>query len=69
MFIAIIIPQAREQLSVLFTIVIAVVLSFIFEYVPVISGISDGWAIIIVTIIASALAATLFPIKDTEVDE
>jgi predicted branched-subunit amino acid permease len=64
MFIAIIIPPAREQISVLFTITVAIILSLIFEYVPVISRLSDGWAIIIITLIVSAVAATLFPIKE-----
>ena len=64
MFIAIIIPPAREQISVLFTIIVAIILSLIFEYVPVISRLSDGWAIIIITLIVSAVAATLFPIKE-----
>lgn len=66
MFIAIIIPPAREHISVLFTVVAAVILSIALEYIPVISEISSGWAIIIITIIVSAIAATLFPVADDE---
>lgn len=63
MFIAIIIPPARENKSIMFTIIIAIILSFIFEYLPLFSVISGGWSIIIITIIVSAVSATLFPIK------
>lgn len=64
MFIAIIIPPARKEKSVMFTVILAIIASVAFTYLPVISSISGGWAIIIITIAVSALAATLFPIKE-----
>ena len=66
MFIAIIIPPARKDKRVLFAVVLAILFSLAFEYAPYIKKLSDGWAIIIITVIVSALAATLFPIKETE---
>ena len=64
MFIAIIIPPARESKSVLFTIVISLVMSVAFTYLPGLKLLSSGWAIIIITIVVSAIAASLFPISD-----
>lgn len=67
MFIAIIIPPARKEKSVLFTVVAAVLLSCIFAFIPFLKTLSSGWVIIIITLSVSAIAATLFPIKeDTE---
>ena len=62
MFLAIIIPPARESKGVLFAVISAAFLSIIFEYVlPFVSG---GFAIIICSVLAAALCAFLFPIKD-----
>ena len=63
MFIAIVVPPARESKSVLFTILLSVLLSCGFTYIPYINKLSGGWAIIIITVIVSAIAATLFPIE------
>lgn len=68
MFIAIIITPARENKNVLFAVILAIITSVIFTYLPLLSKISEGWSIIIITILVSAIAATLFPIK-TETDE
>ena len=64
MFIAIIVPPAREQKAVLFTVVLAIGMSVIFAYVPVLSLLSGGWGIILITIVVSAVAAWLFPMKE-----
>ena len=40
--------------------------SFAFSYLPVLNLISGGWAIIVITIIASAVAAWKFPIDVEE---
>jgi len=60
MFVAITVPVAREERPVLYTLLIAITLSCILKYAPVISALSSGWAIIIVTLFTSALAAVLF---------
>ncbi len=69
MFIAIIIPPAREKKSILFAVVLAIIASMIFTYVPPLSGISEGWSIIIIAISVSAVAATLFPVKTQDYEE
>lgn len=69
MFIAIIMPDARKEKSVLYTIIMAVVASYAFTYLPLLNRLSSGWVIIIITIAVSAVAATLFPIKVEEEEE
>ncbi len=70
MFIAIIIPPARKSRGVLFTIVIAAVLSCLVYYIPLFDFISSGISIIICTVIAATLGAVLFPreIKEEAVE-
>lgn len=62
MFIAIVIPPAKKQRNITWTVIFAVILSLAFKYLPLLSKISSGWATIIVTVAVSALSATLFPI-------
>lgn len=62
MFIAIIVPPAREQKNVLFAIVLAIMGSYAFAYIPALSVFSGGWSVIIITVVVSAIAACLFPI-------
>ena len=64
MFLAVIIPPAREEKSVLFTVILAVLASLAFTYLPVLSGLGSGWSIIIITVAVSAVAAWLFPRKE-----
>ena len=66
MFIAIIVPPAREQRSVLIAVILAIVASYLFAYVPVLSIFSGGWSVIIITIVVSALAAWWFPIPEEQ---
>ena len=67
MFIAIIIPPAKKQHSDLFVIAMAAALSVVFRYcLPMVS---DGFAIIISAVAASAAAAFIFPVKDEEAEE
>ena len=68
MFIAIIIPPAREQKSVLVTVVMAIVASLGFTYLPVLKNLSGGWAIIVITLLVSGIAAWLFPIDVPDED-
>ena len=60
MFIAIIIPPARKN----HIIAGVVAISMIISYAPVISSISSGTRIIILTVIISLVAAILFPVKE-----
>ncbi len=64
MFIAIIIPPARKNISVLVTVIIAALISILFKYL--LTAVSGGFAVMISAIIAAAAAAVLFPVKDEE---
>ncbi|MBQ3277747.1 MAG: AzlC family ABC transporter permease [Clostridia bacterium] len=64
MFLAIILPPAREQKSVRAVVLMAVALSLCFHYVPGLKSISSGFAIIICAVAAAAAGAVLYPVKE-----
>ena len=64
MFIAIIVPAARESSPVLKVILIAVLISCLFFFVPVLRELGSGWVIIICGVASSAVGAMLFPVKE-----
>mgnify|MGYP003266349268 FL=1 len=64
MFLAIIIPPARQNKIIALLVVASMTASFIFTYAPVLSGTASGTRIIILTVAISLIAAILFPIKD-----
>ncbi len=64
MFIAIVVPPAKENKHVLFCVAFAIVLSCLFRFVPLLSQVQSGFVIIICSVIASAAAAALFPIDE-----
>lgn len=66
MFAAIVIPQAKKSRPVMIVVITALALSCIIYYVPVLSGISSGIAIIICTVAASLIGAWLFPVDEKE---
>ena len=67
MFLAIIIPPARKERSVLFVVSVAAGLSVMFKYL--LPTLSSGFAIIISALVASAFGALLFPVEDKEAEE
>lgn len=64
MFIAIIIPPAKKNHAVLKVVVIAVVLSCGFKWLPLLNTVSSGFVIIICTVIAALVGAIFFPVKE-----
>lgn len=66
MFIAVIIPPAKKNKVILLVVILSMVLSGLFEVLPILNMISSGFKIIIVTIIVAAFAAYKFPVKDDE---
>ena len=69
MFIAIVVPPAKENKHTLFCVIIALILSCLFKYVPMLSRVPSGFVIIICSIIASAAAALLFPVENEKEDK
>ena len=66
MFIAIVVPQARQEKPMLLCMLLALVLSWLFSWVPVLSSVSAGLAIVICTVTAAAICALLFPVEEKE---
>lgn len=66
MFLAVVIPPARENRILTGVILVSMTLSFIFTRVPVLSGISSGFKIILLTILIAGAAAFLFPVKEED---
>ena len=68
MFIAIVVPPAREEKPVLAAVLLALLCSCLFTWVPGLKDISAGISIVLCTVIAAAVCAAAFPIAE-EVDE
>ena len=66
MFVAIVVPPAKEEKSVLATVIAALVLSCLFKWLPVLSGVSAGLAIVCCTVLAAAVCAWLFPVEEED---
>lgn len=66
MFIAIVVPQARQERPMLFCMVLALVLSCLFAWVPLLREVSAGLAIVLCTVAAAAVCAVVFPVNDEE---
>lgn len=64
MFLAIIIPPARKSRVVAGIVILSMAASFAFSVLPVISAVSPGMRVIILTVVISAAAAALFPVQD-----
>lgn len=67
MFIAIVVPQARAEKPILISVILALIFSCLFAWVPGLDRISDGLAIVICTVLAASACALLFPVKEEEV--
>ena len=64
MFVAIVVPPAKQIRPVLICVVLAMVFSTLFTIVPLLQQTSAGIAIVICTVAAAALCAWLFPISE-----
>ena len=64
MFLACIIPEAKRNLIVMGVIAVSFIMSFSAGVIPLIKEIPEGTRIIILTVVISAAAALIFPIKD-----
>ena len=69
MFIAIVVPPAKQEKPVLVVCLMALVLSCLFKWLPILNRIGAGIAIVLCTVIAAAVCAWLFPIGEQEGDE
>ena len=68
MFIAIIIPVTKRSLGVLVTVIAAALVSSAFRYLPVLSDVPGGFAIVITAVLVSTVLALICPIKEEACD-
>lgn len=64
MFIAIIVPPAKKNPAIFKVVVISILLSCIFKWMPVLNHVSSGFVIILCTIISASIGAIFFPVKE-----
>jgi len=69
MFLAIIIPPSRKDRVICGLVLLSMAASWAFSVLPLLSAISAGTRVIILTVAISAAAALLFPVKDEETEE
>ena len=64
MFVAIVVPVAKKEMPVLFVVVLAMVFSCLFTWVPGLKEVSSGIAVSLCAILAAAVGAAVFPVKE-----
>ena len=64
MFIAIVVPQARQEKPILLSVALALVFRCVFSWVPVLKHVSTGLAIVICTVAAAAICALVCPVEE-----
>ena len=64
MFIAIVIPQAKEEKPMRFAMLLALLFSCLFTWLPLLNRVSAGLAIVICTVASAAICALLFPLEE-----
>lgn len=66
MFIAVIVPPAKENRILAGLVIFAMAVSWCFTKIPAVSGISSGFKIILLTVVIAGAAAVLFPVREEE---
>lgn len=61
MFVAIVVPVAKKERPVLAVVILAMVISCLFTWLPGLSSISSGISVSLCAILAAAVGAVLFP--------
>lgn len=64
MFVAIVVPQVKSDKTMAIAALLAASLSCVFTFVPVLSSLSGGVSVVIVTVVVAAICAVLFPEED-----
>lgn len=65
MFIAIIVPPAKESRPVLMVVLMALAASFIMECIPLVKAhLTAGWIVIICAVLTAAIGALIFPVEE-----
>ncbi len=64
MFVAIVVPEMQKKKTVILVVLMALLFSCLFYYLPLLHQISSGLSISICAIFAAVLGAVLFPVKE-----
>ena len=67
MFVAIVVPPAKQEKPVLAACLLALCFRCCFRWLPLLKQVSAGIAIVVCTVVAAGICAWLFPIPDEEV--
>ena len=63
MFVAIVVPEMKENTKTAWAVILAIVLSCAFEFLPLLNKVPDGFTVIICAVTASLIFALAFPIE------
>lgn len=66
MFIAVIVPPAREEKNVLFAVILAMAASIACSILPGLRSLSSGWTIILITVVVCGITSWLYPVEESE---
>lgn len=66
MFVAIVLPVARQNRRILIVVLMAIMFALIIKYIPLFSFLSGGFAAIISAVLASAIGAFILPVDDKD---
>ena len=66
MYIAVIVPPAREEKNVLFAVILAMAASVACSILPGLRSLSSGWTIILITVVVCGIASWLYPVEESE---
>ncbi len=64
MFVAVVVPPAKQKRQVLWAVLLSMGLSALFAWMPVLNRLSQGLTIVVCTVAAAAACAALFPVKE-----
>lgn len=66
MFVAIVLPQAKQDKNKRIAVVLSVLMSCLFAFSPLSKMLGSGWTIIVITLVVSAFMAIKYPIQEEE---
>ena len=69
MFIAIVVPPIKNSKPTALCVLVSVIISCLFRYVPMLNKVPSGFTIIICAAVSSAIFALLAPVEEEEDDE
>lgn len=64
MFVAIVVPEMKKSRPVTIVVILAIILSCAFYYIPFLSSISSGITITVAAIVSAIAGAVLFPVDE-----